>query len=907
MRVSSVLFTLAMLVLAAVPVVAQNATIYGKILDQQSGEELVGANVLLVGTSLGASTDIDGKFTVRNVPPGTYSIRISFVGYQSKVVSGFEAKAGETAKLDVALSAEAYDVEEVLVTAERVKATEAALLSDRKKSTTIGDGISAEQIKKAPDATSGDALKRVTGLTIVDDKFVFIRGVTDRYNGTTLNGVSVSSTDTDVDRKSFAFDMVPANLLENTVVVKTATPDMPGDFSGGMVQVNTLDFPTSRVIRVGLTSSYNTVTTSRGFEGSQGGSRDWLGFDDGIRAFPSEPMSTQQLAQTLPNTWAALGTRAPLNGSFNLAYGDRYATGDEAELGLVGALSYTNGFETQAFDESPTYVAGALPAFRFRGTSYRYDVLWSGILDFNYKLTGNHKLSFRNSYNQSAQDKVSQSEGINVAGSNSRRQSIEWDQRSLYLGQLGGEHFFPVLGGLEVKWKGFASSSRAEEPDRKQVEYTEGSDGSYGLGENYRTWSDLDEKTRGLAADVTLDYSALKFKAGVATDYRMRDFDIRAFSTIPGRNPQYFGLILLPIDQIFASENFDPGKFQFIESTTFTGTYEGSHRLNAYYAMLDLPIDVFESSTLRVTGGVRLENSGQHVSSPPAEGGQESINADLVKTDLLPSVNIKYSVGELLNVRLAHYQSVNRPEFRELANVLYLDFDTDQNTIGNPALQRAYVHNYDARIEVFPGVGEVVAVSYFTKTFHDAIEERLLAAPDRYVKTWFNSPSGTNRGWEFEVRKSLEFLGEAFRTLALTANYTTVSSEVEYTETVTDALGRAVTSTKTRPMQGQSPWTMNLGVQYTSLEWGTSFSVLYNKFGRRLSEVGDFRDYDVYEEPRDMVDLSVSQQLFSMLEAKFTVRNLFSKDRVRTTGEDRVPFSIREEGTAYGLSLSFSL
>lgn len=891
--------------MASGAVQAQNAMLHGKIVDQESGEELVGANVLLVGTTMGAATDIDGKFTIRNIAPGTYTVRISFIGYTAKMVTELSVKAGQSVKLDIALSAEVFKQDEVVVTAERVLATEAALLAERKKSSTIGDGISAEQIKRAPDATSGDALKRVTGLTIVDNKFVYVRGVTDRYNGTSLNGVSVTSTDTDVDRKSFAFDMVPSNLLENTVVVKTATPDMPGDFSGGFVQVNTLDFPANRVIRLGLSSSYNSLTTHQGFRTSEGGSRDWLGMDDGGRSLPDAPVSMQQLAQTLPNTWAARSRKAPANGSFNLAVGDRLPVGND-EFGFVGALSYSNSFATSEFREAPAYVYGGSPVFRFDGKRYEYTVLWAGLLDVNYKISQAHKLSFRNSYNQSAEDRVSLSQGVNVAGSDSRRQTVEWDERSLYIGQIGGEHLFSIVGGLEAQWKLFASSSRAEEPDRKQIEYTVGSSDDEALGENYRTWSKLNERSRGVSVDLTYPLGPVKVKAGGSAELKDRSFGIRAFSTIPGRDPRHFGLILLPVSQIFAAENFEPGKFSFIEASTFTGAYSGTQRLNAYYLMVDLPVVVWNNH-FRVTGGARLENSEHNVLSPRAIDDPTPVTAQLQNTDILPSVNLTYKYSENINLRLAHYQSVNRPEFRELANVLYLDFDRDQNVIGNPNLSRAYVHNYDVRLEVFPDIGEVVAVSYFSKSFNNAIEERLIAAPDRYVKTWFNSPRGTNAGWEVEIRKSLAFLGGLFRGFSLTGNYTTIRSEVQYTETSTDPSGRPVVTKATRPMQGQSPWTWNLALLYTMPEWGTSVSLFYNKFGRRLDAVGDVRDQDVYEEPRDMVDAAVSQKLLSGLEAKFAVKNIAGKERILTSGDGRVPYAGWSQGTTYTFSLSINL
>lgn len=878
-------------------------TITGTVWDASTGEELVGANILIVGTTRGGSTDIMGSFALRAVPFGTYDLRVTFVGYATKIVTGIRIASPTPVALQITLQAEQFEAEEVVVTAERVLSSEAAILATRKKAMSIGDGLSAEQIKRTPDATSGDALKRVTGLTIVDNKFVYVRGVTDRYNGTMLNGVPVTSTDTDVDRKSFAFDMIPANLLENTVVIKTATPDLPGDFSGGMVQVNTLDFPSKRVVRVGVSSTYNSVTTGQGFQTSQGGSRDWTGMDDGSRALPAGTGAS--LAQRLPNSWSARMQNAPVNAAFNLSYGDRFQVGDD-EAGAVAALSYANAYATQEFREAPTYTYGGLPVFQFAGNSYTRNVLWTGLLDLNYKFAANHKFSMRNSYNQSAQDNVAISSGTNIAGSLSRRQSISWDQRSLYLLQLSGDHALPALGNLEATWKVFSSSSRAEEPDRKQLEYTEGSGDVYSLGENYRTWSKLNERTRGATIDLSLGLAAVKLKAGATVETKERAFGIRAFSTLPGRDPQSFSLVLLPADRIFAPENFGGTKFQFLEASTFTGAYEGDQRLNGYYAMADMDFAVAGTS-VRINGGARLENFEEHVTSPLAIDDPTLITTTLQATDVLPSMNIKVSPLDAFNIRLAHYQSVNRPEFRELANVLYLDFKTDQNTIGNPFLQRAYVHNNDVRAEYFPGAGEVIAVSYFHKTISNAIEERLLAAPDRYVKTWFNSPSARNTGWEFEARLSLGHLAGILDNVTVMANYTTVRSEVEYTDARTDAGGNVVRTTATRMMQGQAPWTMNLGVYYTHPSLGTNASIMLNKQGRRLSAVGDVRDYDVYEEPRDMVDISLSQPLFGFLEAKFSAKNVFDKERILTSGDQRVPFAFWSQGSSYTLALSINL
>jgi hypothetical protein len=886
---------------------AQTGSINGRVFDRQTGEELIGANVLMVGTTMGANTDIDGKFTVRNIPVGTYSVRISFVGYVAQVVSDVQVAAGQDFKLDIALAQEAFEQEEVVVTAERVLSSEASVLAERKKSAVIGDAISAEQIKRAPDATSGDALKRVTGLTVVSDKFVFIRGVTDRYNGTSLNGVNVTSTDTEVDRKSFSFDLVPSSLLENAVVVKTATPDLPGDFSGGLVQVNTLDFPTTRVARLGFRTTYNSIATTKSILRSQGGGTDWLGIDDGSREFPSGAANGTELAQRLPNTWAPRTARAPLDASFNLSLGDRMGVGEKNEFGYVAAFSYSNSFERDQFRVAPTYVDGATPQFVFDGTRSQYSVLWSGLLDLSLKLSGLHKISLKNSYNQAGDDKLYDFAGVNIPGNDARRQSTSWDQRSLYMVQLTGSHLFPALANLDLEWKAFSSTSDATEPDRKQVEYTKSSGPYYILGENYRTWSTLGEKTRGGRLDLTFPLFEAKLKGGTLIEDRSRDFDIQAYST----DPSYLSapnrpLVIQPIDSIFRGENYGPGKFVFIPTSTFSGKYDGSQNLNAYYLMLDIPFELFAQS-FRLVGGARLENSRIRVTSPKAIDDPTIITSNLNKIDLLPSINLTYIVNDFTNVRLAHYQSVNRPELRELAGVLYLDFNQDRNVIGNSSLQRAYVHNYDLRVELFPGIGEVVAGSFFYKSLYNAIEERLIVAPDRYVQTWYNSPSGKNYGIELEARKTLGFLGDYFRTMMVTGNYTWITSEIEYTEERTDPQGNPVITQAFRPMQGQSPWTINLGLIWSDPDLGTSASILYNKFGRRLAAVGDQRDQDVYEEPRDLVDLSLTQRLSSLLELRFTMKNVFADEIRFTSGPEEVFYARYEDGREYALGLSLNL
>ena len=892
--------------LVAPPALAQNGSIHGTVHDAKSGEELVGANVVLVGTKLGAPTDIDGKFTVRNVPPGVYTVRAAYVGYTASSVTGVTVKPGEALKLDLTLREESLQAEEVTITAERMLNTEAAILSDRKKAAVIGDGISADQVKKTPDVTSGDALKRVTGISVVDNKFVYVRGVTDRYNATTLNGVTTTSTE--VGKKSFTYDLLPANLLENTVVVKSATPDLAGDFTGGLVQLNTLDFPDRSVLKLTLRSGYNTITTSEDFLGSQGGQRDWLGFDDGGRGYPGDPTNQWDVAGQLPNTWAPRRETAPVNGGFALSYGDRWLLDDEAadQLGIVGALSYQNGF--QKAELSTNYVSQGGDPQVFSGSNNTYGVLWGGILDLNYKMGGLHKFSLKNNYNRLADDKVNVADGYDSNG-DVRRLTTEWSERSTYAVSLGGQHTFPSLSELGVQWKGYYNDSRREEPDRKSIEYsrpTNSPDLPFEARPGERSWANFFERLSGASADVTVPVARdLKVKVGGLAEGRDRAYGIRYYQMDHNNlNAQTYYLTGLPVDSIYRPENFGPGKFGMNLVSNSWDEYTADQGLYALYGMVDMPFSA-AGLDFRLAGGARMENSTQNVQTTAAPGSPDLVNAQLKRVDVLPSVNLTWMASDITNLRLAYSHSVNRPEFREMASVYIYDFDTYEGLQGNPALQRAYIRNYDVRAEIFPGVGELVAVSFFYKSITGAIEEQLLPS-SKPLRTWFNSDRGKNYGWEFEVRKDFGFLGEYGRSFSVTGNYTRIMSEIEYTVPITDPnnqgniVGEQVL---TRPMQGQSPYMINLSLLFTEPTLGTSLNVLYNTFGSRLDAVG-YNDADTYEQPRDVVDVALTQPIGRALEFKVAVRDLLAQDQEYTRRE--LPYRTYQRGTNYSLSLSMA-
>jgi TonB-dependent receptor len=897
--------------------------LFGTVRDDDSGDRLAGANVLVVRTTLGASTDLDGKYRVEGIPAGTHEVRVSFTGYTTKTLPAVVIKAGDSEKLNVRLEPESggaasFVIDDLIVTGERVLSTEIALITERMKAITIGDAISAERISKSPDGSSSDVLKRIPGLSIMDDKFVYVRGMSDRYSVTWLDGVATSGTDTDTDRKSFTFDNIPSSLLASAVIVKSGSPDLPGDLTGGLVRLNTRDIPEERLLSLSAGSGYDPETTTRTMLRSEGSSTDWRGEDDGIRALPEYEHNLTGnytgLTQELPNTWSSHGERAPYDGSYSLTYGDRYDFGiDDGNhvLGLIAGAKYSASYGSHDFTKQRTHQS--VTTTDYDGTRNSYKVIWSGLLNAAYSPSPRHRLSVRGIYVRDAQDKVTHAVGQlneNMTPRDHRRYTIEWDERWRLGLQGGGTHQFGRREGPALEWKVFRSESEALEPDRKTADYQRrgSGEGYLALSTNERSWSELQEETNGYRADLTWPLGDVKVKVGTYSEDRERNYTTDAFWTPAGSpKPENAYLALLPIGEIFDPENYGGRKFKFMSKTSHTGEYSGSHALKAYYGMVDLPLTLWRLK-LRLAGGVRVEESDQRVEALKREGDEEPIVSRIDKTDTLPSVSLTYTPWEKTNLRLAYYQSVNRPELREMADVRYHDFNRDVNIEGNPDLERALIQNFDVRAEWFPGADEVLAVSYFHKRIENAIEVRLVPSTDyKHLTRFFNAEEGFNHGFEIEARKSLGFLsdrlGDPFRFLGnvtIQGNYARVYSEVDYFVNIQEGW-------KTRALQGQSPWMLNLSILYESEALGTSINLLYNAIGPRTLEVGEVREDDVWEETRDVLDLAVTQKLFDRWEVKMTAENMTGSSDGTTYGVERTPFDTEQHSVEYSVSVGYKL
>lgn len=905
---------IAIIMLMAASLFAQNTgQIAGKVTDANNGETLIGTNVLLAGTALGAAVDVDGNYQIRNIPAGTYSVKFSLVGYASKTVEAVVVTAGQTLKLDVILKDEAIQGEEVVVEATAILNSESSLLQQQRKAATIGDAVAAEQIKRAPDATTGDALRRVTGVSIVDNKFVYVRGTSERYNNTLLNGAQLSSTEP--DKKAYAFDTLPSNLLENTVISKSFTPDLPGNFSGGLVQINTIEFPEKLTIRFSATGAYNSASTASDFKTYQGSKWDAFGIDDGTRALPSavngrkvissnySKSELQDIGRSFNNTWGLRNQKAAPNSSYMLSLGSSMPLFGRT-LGYIGALSYRNTFDRVSITRND-YNFDGTPQFEYRGDEYRNSVLWGGMMNLSYKLGDFHKLSLKNLYNRAADDEVVQLRGNYYdAGNEQNNTGLRFVSRASYSGQLIGEHAFPRLAGLQWDWRASYSLSERDEPDYRRVIYSrniDSPDDPFVANLSYvpnpasggRFFAKLHDDNKGWASDFSLQVAQTKIKMGGAFNRVDRDFAARvfAFKTTSQTDTR---LLYSALDTLFAPNHLGGNGFEIDEITNKSDQYDASERLAAGYFMIDVPFQLWQRN-LRLIAGARVESNNQKLNSFDLQDRRVKVN--LENTDILPSVNLTYNLSGAANLRAAFSQTVSRPEFRELAPFAFYDFSTVSVVYGNPNLRRALVKNFDLRFEMFPNAGEILSASIFYKNFTDAIEEVVVPVAE-LTRSFGNADQARNYGFEVEMRKSLKFVSRDLSNFSLSGNYSWIQSEVDLQGTA-----QAVAKNKRR-LQGQSPYMINLGLLYNNAH-GSSVSVLYNRFGKRIAQVGSLYDGDVTEMPRDLLDFTVAQTLGERYELKLTAKDVLRQEQEFIQADRKVKGNQKGSTYSAGLSVKF--
>lgn len=911
---------------------AQTGRIAGTIVDSKTGETLPGATVLLEGTTKGAAADFDGKFVLNNVPVGKVNLVISYVSYNTKKITGVNVVPNDQTNVNVLLDpSTSTDLTEVEVVVTLNKENNTALVLQQKNSASVSDGISAETIKKSPDRTTSDVLKRITGVTIQDDKFVVVRGLNERYNASYLNGAPLPSTEP--DKKAFAFDLFPSNMLDNVVVIKTATPDMPAEFAGGIINISTKSIPEKNFVLFSLGSGYNTITTGKSKTVYDGGKLDKFGFDDGSRDLPGEVPDLKdkaswianqdqaRVAKSWENDWAYKQSTFAPNLSAQIAAGYNFKRKEKDFLGVIFSLGYNSNqslYEFQRTEYDGLDISGSSTVTvqkerEYFNTVNQTQTSTGALLNFSCKINENNSISLRNMASGSADNRFIHSVGSNnfteAEQSINRVNSRFFSANRILSSQLAGDHYFQKAK-LKLAWNGayghvfrtvpnlrFTSYSKyetfrpfdpSEGPNLLDTVYRAELPASSNSGPAYsgfRIYSRLNERLLSSRLDLSRLFKVsqnvkVDVKAGAFYQDRERQFNIRQFGlqgySAPGR-PFDYTLAYLPEDQIFATENMSvtpagKGGFKAFEMTKPDDNYHAASKLSAGYGMAEFKY----TDKFRAIGGVRYESYYQSIVVDYFV--KDSIYVESTVNDILPSLNLIYNINEKLGLRLSYYKTLNRPEFRELAGTNWYDPETRLSIAGNPALTRAYIQNYDARFEVYPGRGQLFTVTGFYKYFSTPIERYMFQSNESQMY-YRNANFGTVYGTELEYRvnlgsvlnkDSVPFLSN----LNVFSNFSLIKSEVNVKGINDDV-------PDTRPMQGQAPYLINAGVSYVDNKNDYSFTIMYNRVGHRIFAVGNDVIGNRWENARNVIDLQATKTfLKKKLEVRLNVKDLLHPDWV---------------------------
>jgi len=904
------------LILTGGSLFAQKGTIRGSVIDNETGEPLIGAIVIIAGTSNGAAADLDGQFSI-SVDAGTFELQVSYVSYQTTAIKDVIVKSGEITQLqNIRLKQKGNDLTEVIITAEAIRTSEAALISLKRKSAVMMDGISSAQFKKVGDATAVEAAKRVTGVSIEDGKYVYVRGLGDRYSKTTLNGVDIPGLDP--DRNSLQMDIFPTNLIDNMIVSKNFTADLPADFTGGLMNIETKDFPEEKLFTVSAGLGFNPeMHFNSNYLTYEGGQTDWLGFDDGTRALPSNatsdniptpvsgasPEQVTTFVKSFSPTLAAERQTSLMDYNFSVSTGNQIELKNKNEggsisnspkIGYIFSASYKTSFR---YYDDVTYgefqrsiqndVFEMTRANSQVGQLGEQNTLLGLLGGFAYK-TSNSKIKLNLLHLQNGESRAGKfnidnnPEGVGQSGYIASSDNLEYNQRALSHALLNGVHLLNQ-NKWEIDWRLAGTFSTTADPDIRKTAFTIGETNTAfnaGAGGNpARIWRNLSEVNAVAKLDLTRNYKFksidAKLKFGGSHVYKMRDYEILFFDI------QFFGSQNWPTPDpatVLNPENIYPGTqnnvyYQSGNPNPNPNAYSSNVNNTGIYVSNEMNL----GPRLKTILGVRAENyvqrhtgRDQRFANGDTVGGRNLDNAKVLDAlDLFPSANFIFAATEKQNIRFSYTRTIARPSFKELSFAQILDpvtnriFNGSLFTYGdwNGQLSETRIDNLDLRWELFLEGGQIFSVSAFYKHFDKPIE--LVRIPEQQTSTEFqprNVGNGTLFGLELEMRKSLGFIAKALTNFSVNTNVTIAQSQIDMTDLefnsrkTYEKVGQTIE--RTRNMSGQAPFVINAGFSYNNEEKNFDTGLFYNVKGATLTVVGAGLFPDVYSEPFHSLNFS---------------------------------------------------
>ena len=909
MRRLTNVFFISVLSMMALSASAQKGFLRGKVIDDELGEGIIGSAVFVEGTTTGSVTDWDGNYSLA-LEPGTYSIVFSSVSYQRITVSDVVITAEEVTPLDVRMVSDLKELEAVVVTAEVVRDSETAMLTLQKKSANVLDGISSQAFKKTGDSNLGAAMNRVTGVSVEDGKYVYVRGLGDRYTKTTLNGLEVPGLDP--DKNSIQIDIFPTSVLENVMVYKTFSPNLFGDFTGGIVNIETKAFPEEKVTEVslGLGATFGQTFNSD-YKFYQGGKLDWLGFDDGTRALPFDRNTEipsevrrdpelERLTRSFNPNMAAHSTTALPSGSLSFVHGNQvnrgiWTIGYNAILNYQNSTVYFSEFEANRYLKDPDVSEYELFADEKRlGDRGQNNVLWSGLLSSSFKVQ-NHSftVSFLRSQNGESNASTRVSRNFNQTNATLVDDILTYTQRSVSNLMISGKH--NLGNGYQVEWANALNWSRVYDPDFREtkISVTDG-DTTLQVGDGAgieRFYRDLNEFNESFKVDLTKSVGERsKLRAGAYTSFKNRDFQVDNFIF----RQRLVASVPADADWFLQPENIwtpDTRRGTYvIGNYQAPNNYEARQNIYAAYGMGEL----FVTPSLRAIFGVRVEQNSMWYTGENI-GGTEVYDDEktLEELNVLPSMNLVYNLSENINFRASYNRTVARPSFKEKSIAQIYDPISKKTFFGNLDLDQTDIDNVDLRVEYFFRSGELISVSGFYKNFNKHIEYTLFPFDPDAIKPR-NAEDSWVYGAEVEFRKSLDFIPQ-LRKFSFGTNLSLISSQLDITTLTVDNDGtteyelreanlrEGETLSTTRSMAGQAPYLVNAYIGYLDEETNTNVKLSYNVQGETLTVVGSGTTPDVYTKPFHSLNLNMYRNFGQERKSRVTVslRNILNDDRLQ--------------------------
>ena len=910
------MFALALLVLPAHLNAQDSGRIAGQVVDSETGRPIPTATVRIDGTPYGTLTDVQGRFRTPEIPVGTYTVVADVLGYAEARMVGVVVASGETALVNFAMNTEAVALEGLTVEVERTQrsSSEAGLLSMQQGAPSVSDGISAEQISRSPDSDAGDAVARVTGVSVVDNKFVIVRGLGERYSTTLLNGSELASPEP--AKKVVPMDIFPASLLESVVTTKTATPDKPGDFAGGAVEIRTKEFPESRVLEFETSFGYNSLSTFDMLPVLGRSGTDLLGFDNANRGRPTS-LDSEVFLESLRNRWQPAPKRVLPNMGFGINYGDQIGEFENA-LGYVLSVDY--GYSTSytpddlfLFVIDPDQGAASTGNVSLPATT---TANWGVVANLAARLGSTNTITLKNLMTREAEEFSTFAEAFDPETQSrlepeTQRYQVRYVERTFIQSQLGGQHFFPGLMNASLDWKGTFSRANRDEPENRALNYVR-------LGSEYFVQSSvpnsfwfrfLDDWNYSGQMDLSIPLSLYResdglLKLGGLGRFKRREFDAERFilEPVPGPLPDGMDVLALPPEQLLAPEN--AGRNIQLRNANEAGLpYDADDNLYAGYGMVDLRL----LDWLRLVGGLRVEQWDLTV-FPGGKDAEFAAPTERMETDFLWSANATITLSDNMNVRAAAYSTVSRPDPRELSESQYSPVVGECTITGDPNLNRAKILNGDLRWEWYPNPGELLSISGFVKQFDDPIVQTVRNESFDCVGRPVNAKSAFNVGLEVEVRKGLGVLAEGLEPFSASLNFTFVDGHVEGDGVIIlfDEL----------PLQDQSRYLGNAGLSYDNLDSGTNAAVFFNYFDDRVRRYGvsantgttGVRVPDVIERGRGTLDAKLSQR-FGRVKVSLSGRNLTNEpvqEFQDTSLLGPVVVGYAPQGVSFSLGLSYA-